>query len=77
MAKKKVRKARSEVSRADIEAKLKQIDKDISDATSSAADKAKVALGIAVAVGLLGAFIVGKRKGLRPKTYVTFTRLRK
>lgn len=68
--------ATDNATRAEVEAKLKEIDDVITEATSSAADKAKIALGVAVAIGLAFAFIAGRRKGLRPKTIVSFTKVR-
>ncbi|MFN8015060.1 MAG: hypothetical protein U0R17_00425 [Acidimicrobiia bacterium] len=64
------------VSREDIENKLNEIDSVINETKSSATEKAKVALGVGVGVLLLSAFLLGKRKALRKKTFITFTKTR-
>ena len=68
--------APSNVSRADIEKKLNEIDDIITEATSSAAGKSKIALvvGVVVLVGI--AYFAGRRRAFRPKTFVTFTKSR-
>lgn len=65
-----------DVTRGDIEKKLKEIDEIIEDVTSSAADVAKFAIGAAVVVVVVFAFFAGRRRALRPRTLVTFTKTR-
>lgn len=64
------------VSREDIEKKLNEIDEIVEEVTSSAADVAKIAIGVAVVVVVAFAFFSGRRRALRPRTLVTFTKTR-
>ncbi len=66
--------APTNVTRADIEKKLKEIDDVVVEATSSAASAAKIAIGVGVVVVI--AFVSGRRRALRPKTIVSFTKTR-
>lgn len=64
------------VSRDDIERKLKEIDDIIVEATSSAASAAKIAIGVGIVVVVALAFVSGRRRALRPKTIVSFVKTR-
>ncbi len=68
--------APSNVSREEIVKKLNEIDDIVTEATSSAAGKSKIALvvGVVVLVGI--AFVAGRRRAFRPKTFVTFSKSR-
>jgi hypothetical protein len=62
------------VSRADLEAKARQLVDAVDDTKQSVQNKA-VILVIAAAVVLVGAFIVGRRRGSRNKTVVEVYRV--
>ena len=64
------------VTREDIEKKLNEIDGIIEEATTSAGDIAKFAIGVGVVVIVALAFFSGRRRALRPRTFVTFTKTR-
>jgi hypothetical protein len=62
------------VSRADLEAKARQLVDAVDDTKQSVQNKA-VILVVAAAVVLVGAFIVGRRRGSRNKTVVEVYRV--
>lgn len=74
MSSKKNSEVPTNVSRAEIEKKLNEIDEIVNDATSSAADMTKVALVIGVIAIAAIAFYSGRRRALRTKTFITFTK---
>lgn len=64
------------VTREDVEKKLKEISQTIEEETSSSKDKLQVALIAAFGIGITLAFLAGRRRSLRKKTYVTFFKAR-
>jgi hypothetical protein len=62
------------VSRADIEAKARQLVDAVDDTKASVQNKAMI-LVAAAAIVVLGAFIVGRRRGSRNKTVVEVYRV--
>jgi len=67
--------ARSRVTRADLEAKLAEIDTELTDTGEAVKPKA-MAIGIgAVVVILILAFLLGRRKGERKTTILEVRRL--
>ncbi len=64
------------ISRQDIENKLDEIDEIIQDATDSSKEVVRFAIGAGVVGLVVIAFFVGKRKGLRARTIVSFTKAR-
>ncbi len=63
------------VTRADIEAKFREIQGDIEETAESAKGMA-VAIGVAVAVVIvLGVFLLGRRKGRKKTTMIEVRRL--
>ena len=62
--------------REEVQAKLNEIDAVINETTSNAKDFAKIAIGVAVVAGLFLAFRSGRRRALRPKTIISFTKVR-
>jgi hypothetical protein len=64
-----------EVSRADIEAKLREIKGEV-DATGQRAKVPAIAIGAVVVVGLVGlAFAIGRRRGRKATTVVEVRRV--
>lgn len=62
------------VSRQDIEAKARQLADAVDETKDSVKNKAMIA-AVAVAVVVVGAFIVGRRRGSRNKTVVEVYRV--
>lgn len=62
--------------REEIKAKLDDINSVIEETKTSSKDFAKFAIGVLVVVGLLLAFRSGRKRALRPKTIVSFTKVK-
>lgn len=63
------------ISRATIEAKLREI-RDEVDTTADAAKPLGLAVGVAVAIAVIGlAYILGRRRGRRKTTFVEIRRV--
>lgn len=69
---KKTEEAPKNVTREQIEAKLNEIDEIVNEATDSAADMVKIAIGVGIVVVVGLAFLSGRRRALRSKTLITF-----
>lgn len=64
------------VTRADVENKLSEISKTIEEETNSSKDKLQIVLIAAFGIGITLAFLSGRRRAMRKKTYVTFVKTR-
>lgn len=67
--------AEPQVTRADIEAKLRQIQGDVETGVESGRDVGKVAAIAGVVVGLGIVYLLGRRHGRKKRTIVEITRI--